>query len=141
MAGVVEVAVGGVARRDDELLLVRRGHGPAAGRWSLPGGRVEFGEDLREALVREVLEETGLEVVVERFLGWVERIGDDPDPFHFVILDFRVHVFDPDARPVAGDDAAEVRWIPIPELTELALTDGLLDFLVDVEVIPDPFGR
>ena len=80
-------------------------------------------------------------MVVEEFLGWVERIGDDPDPFHFVILDFRVHVFDPDARPVAGDDAAEVRWIPIPELTELALTDGLLDFLVDVEVIPDPFGR
>jgi 8-oxo-dGTP diphosphatase len=136
----VEVAVGGVAFRDDELLLVRRGHGPAAGKWSLPGGRVEFGEDLREALVRELLEETRLEVVVEEFLGWVERIGADPDAFHFVILDFRVHVFDPDAEPVPGDDAAEVRWTPVAELGELSLTDGLVDFLVDVQAIPDPFG-
>jgi len=139
MPGVVEVAVGGVAVRDDELLLVRRGHGPATGTWSLPGGRVEFGEDLSEALVREMAEETGLEVVVEGFLGWVERIGDDPEPFHFVILDFRVHVFDPDADPVAGDDAAEVRWVPVAELVELSLTDGLLDFLVEVDVIDDPF--
>jgi 8-oxo-dGTP diphosphatase len=140
VSGVVEVAVGGVALRDDELLLVRRGHGPAAGTWSLPGGRVEFGEDLREALVREVLEETGLEVVVEGFLGWVERIGDDPEPYHFVILDFRVHVFDPDAAPVAGDDAAEVRWVAVADLVELALTDGLLEFLVDTEVVADPFA-
>ena len=140
MTGVVEVAVGGVACRDDELLLVRRGHGPAAGCWSLPGGRVEFGEDLREALVREMLEETGLEVVVEEFLGWVERIGDDPEPFHFVILDFRVHVFDPDADPAAGDDAAEARWVPVAELVEVSLTDGLLDFLVDTGVVDDPFG-
>lgn len=139
MTGVVEVAVGGVACRDDELLLVRRGHGPAAGSWSLPGGRVEFGEDLREALVREILEETGLEVVVEEFLGWVERIGDDPEPYHFVILDFLVHVFDPDVAPRAGDDAAEVRWVPVAELVELTLTDGLLDFLVDTEVVADPF--
>lgn len=140
MTGVVEVAVGGVACRNDELLLVRRGHGPAAGSWSLPGGRVEFGEDLREALVREMLEETGLEVVVEEFLGWVERIGDDPEPYHFVILDFRVHEFDPDADPTAGDDAAEARWVPVAELVELSLTDGLLDFLVDTAVVADPFG-
>jgi 8-oxo-dGTP diphosphatase len=140
VSGVVEVAVGGVACRDDELLLVRRGHGPAAGTWSLPGGRVAFGEDLREALVREMLEETGLEVVVEEFLGWVERIGDAPEPHHFVILDFSVHVFDPDADPTAGDDAAEARWVPVAELVELSLTDGLLDFLVDTEVVEDPFG-
>ncbi len=138
MSGIVEVAVGGVALRDEELLLVRRGHGPAAGSWSLPGGRVEFGEDLREALVREVLEETDLEVVVEQFLGWVERIGNDPEPFHFVILDFRVHVFDPDVDPTPGDDAAEARWVPVAELEDLTLTDGLVDFLVDVDVLPLP---
>ena len=77
------VGVGAVARRDDDLLLVRRGHGPGAGSWSIPGGHVEMGETLHEALVREVAEETGLEVVVDRFLGWVERFGVDPEPFHW----------------------------------------------------------
>ena len=66
--------------------------------------------------MRELLEETQLEVVVEEFLGWVERIGEDPDPYHFVILDFRVHVLDPEDQPVAGDDATEVRWVPLDEL-------------------------
>ena len=92
-----EVAVGAVAVHDDRLLLVRRGRGPAAGEWSVPGGRVEHGETLHEAVVREVAEETGLEVVVTGFLGWVERIGEDPEPYHFVILDFVVDPLDPDA--------------------------------------------
>ncbi len=68
-----EVAIGGVA------IDVRRGHGPGAGSWSVPGGRVEPGETLHEAVVREVMEETGLEVVVERFLGYGGRerqLGD-----------------------------------------------------------------
>jgi 8-oxo-dGTP diphosphatase len=134
----VAVAVGAVARRDGDLLLVRRGHGPASGRWSLPGGRVEFGEDLREAVVREVAEETGLEVVVERFAGWAERIRADGDePYHFVILDFLVAVLDPTAEPVAASDAADARWVPIGELESMALTDGLVDFLAEVGVLPE----
>jgi 8-oxo-dGTP diphosphatase len=127
-----EVAVGGVAVRDGALLLVRRGRGPAAGEWSVPGGRVEPGESLHGAVVREVLEETGLEVVVERFLGWVERIDE---AFHFVILDFAVTPLDDTATPVAGDDAAEAAWVPITELTELRLVDGLYDFLRDAGVL------
>ncbi|MDP1792965.1 MAG: NUDIX domain-containing protein, partial [Acidimicrobiales bacterium] len=59
-----QVCVGAVVVDDDQLLLIRRGHGPAAGEWSVPGGRVEFGELMVEALVREVKEETGLDVVV-----------------------------------------------------------------------------
>jgi 8-oxo-dGTP diphosphatase len=129
---VVEVAVGAVALRDDELLLVRRGRGPAAGEWSVPGGRVQVGEELHEAVVREVSEETGVEVVVERFLGWVERIGDG---HHFVILDFAVSVLDPAQVPVAGDDAAEVAWVSLSELDGMHLVDGLLDFLVDHEIL------
>lgn len=134
---VPQVAVGGVAVRDDEILLVRRGHGPAGGRWSVPGGRVRFGEDLHEAVVREVLEETGLEVVVERFLGYAERIDDGAEPSHFVILDFAVVVLDPGQSAVAGDDAAEAAWVPLDDLYGLALVDGLLDFLVDVGVLPE----
>ena len=96
------VAVGAVAVLDGSLLLVRRGRGPAAGEWSVPGGHVELGETLHVAVVREVLEETGLEVVVDRFLGWVERIGESPDPYHFVILDFAVTVLDPLVRSGGG---------------------------------------
>lgn len=131
-----EVAVGAVAVVDDRLLLIRRGHGPAAGTWSIPGGRVHPGETLHEAVVRETAEETGLEVVVERFLGWAELIDDTLDPpTHVVILDFLVHPFDPDATPVAGDDAAEVAWVRRDEVGDLRLAPGLYEFLVDTEVL------
>lgn len=129
------VGVGAVARRGDALLMVRRGHRPGAGSWSVPGGHVEMGETLHEALVREVAEETGLEVVVDRFLGWVERMGDDPEPFHLVILDFAVTPLDTEQVLVAGDDAAEVAWVPLPELSDLRLVPGLYEFLAEVGVV------
>ncbi|MGH9033221.1 MAG: NUDIX hydrolase [Acidimicrobiia bacterium] len=135
MTPVVEVAVGAVALREDAILLVRRGRGPAAGEWSLPGGRVGFGEEMHEALVREVAEETGIEVVVERFLGWVERLGDEPDPYHFVILDFLVSVLDPAQEPAAGDDADEAVWMRLGDLDGLHLVDGVYEFLVDHEIL------
>jgi acetyl-CoA carboxylase carboxyl transferase subunit beta len=128
------VAVGAVARRADQLLLVRRGHGPAAGMWSVPGGRVELHETLHEALVREVREETGLGVVVDAFLGWVERLpenGDDRGE-HFVILDFAVTPLDAEVEPAAGDDAAEAAWVEIADLGDYRLVPGLLDFLEEV---------
>ena len=128
----MRVAVGGVAVWDDALLLVRRGRGPAQGEWSVPGGKVEVGEPLAVSVVREVFEETGLEVVVEAFLGWVERI--DPDG-HFVILDFAVTPLDPTQPIVAGDDAAEARWVPLGDVSELRLVDGLYDFLRDQKVL------
>ncbi|HSL59158.1 MAG TPA: NUDIX domain-containing protein [Acidimicrobiales bacterium] len=127
-----EVAVGAVAVDADRLLLVRRGHGPAAGEWSVPGGRVEWGETLAEAVVREVREETGLEVLCGPMLGWVERIGDD---HHFVIIDFEVTALDPD-HPVAGDDATEVRWVPFDEVPAIRLVDGLAAFLDEHGIVP-----
>ena len=126
-----EVCVGAVVVRDERLLLVRRGHGPAAGAWSVPGGRVERGEALVEAVVRELREETGLDGLVDGLLGWVERIDDDD---HFVILDFAVTVLD--GEPVAGDDAAEVAWVPVGDVAERRLVEGLAEFLNDHGVIP-----
>jgi mutator protein MutT len=121
-----ELCVGALAVHDRRLLLVRRGHGPAAGEWSVPGGRVEPGETLAEAVVRELAEETGLEGVCDRFVGWVERIGPE---HHFVILDFAVTLLDPGAEPVAGDDAREVAWVESGGLGELRLVEGLQEFL------------
>lgn len=126
-APLPEVCVGAVAVDADRLLLVRRGHGPAAGCWSIPGGRVEFGETLAEAVVREVAEETGLEVVCDAFLGWVERIGEGR---HHVILDFSVTLLGP-VDPQAGSDAREAAWVPVSEVPELPLADGLIEFLHD----------
>ncbi len=122
-----EVCVGAVAVLDESILLIRRGRGPAQGTWSVPGGRVEVGETLAEAVVRELQEETGLSGVCESLLGWAELIDED---HHYVILDFTVTVLDAD-DPVAGDDAAEARWVPLFEVAELRLADGLAEFLHD----------
>jgi 8-oxo-dGTP diphosphatase len=128
------VCVGAVAVSDDRLLLIRRGHGPAAGQWSLPGGRVEGGETLAEAVVRELAEETGLEGMCETLVGWVERIGED---HHFVILDFLVTILDgDDVIPFAGGDAAEAAWVALDDVAHLALTEGLAEFLHEHGIVP-----
>src|SRR5260370_42689091 len=128
-----EVCVGAIAVTDDDrILLIRRGRTPAAGKWSVPGGRVEGGETLAEAVVRELTEETGLEGVCDELVGWVERIGDD---HHYVILDFRVTVLDL-GEPRPGDDAAEARWVPLEEAADLALVEGLAEFLYDNGILP-----
>ncbi len=128
-----EVCVGAVAVKDGCLLLVRRGQGPAVGKWSVPGGRVEWGETLAAAVVREVAEETGLEASCDGFAGWVERMGEE---YHYVIVDFWMTV-ESQGPPVAGDDAAEARWVPLAELDALDLTSGLADFLRRIGVGTD----
>ncbi len=120
-----EVCVGAVVVDGGDLLLVRRGRGAAAGYWAVPGGRVDAGETLAEAVVRELAEETGLEGVCDQLVGWVERIGAD---HHFVILDFFVTLLER-RPPVAGDDAAEAAWVPLAEVAALNLVDGLVEFL------------
>ena len=127
-----EVCVGAIAVSEGRLLLVRRGHGPAAGEWSVPGGRVEWGETLAEAVLRELAEETGLDGVCDQLVGWVERMGPD---HHFVILDFGVTVLEL-GQPRPGSDAAEVAWVELAEVAQLRLVDGLTEFLHDHGIIP-----
>jgi 8-oxo-dGTP diphosphatase len=122
-----ELCVGAIAVANEQILMIRRGRGPAQGTWSVPGGRVEPGELLAEAVVRELREETGLAAVCDGLIGWAERMGED---YHYVILDFAVTVLD-SAEPVAGDDAAEAAWVPLYEVADLSLADGLAEFLHD----------
>jgi len=127
-----EVCVGAIAVAEERLLLVRRGHGPAAGTWSVPGGRVEAGETLAEAVLRELTEETALEGVCDALVGWVERMGPD---HHYVILDFAVTILEP-ANPRAGDDAVEAEWVPLDEVAYRRLADGLAEFLHEHGIVP-----
>lgn len=126
-----EVAVGAVCIRDGRLLMVQRGRGVEQGRWSLPGGRVERGESLAEALRRELREETGLDVTVGPLCGVAERISEHA---HFVILDFWVTTEETRAA-VADDDADDVAWADHDGLANLDLVRGLWHFLDDHGVL------
>lgn len=119
------VGAGAVVQDDDgRLLVVRRGREPAAGRWTLPGGHVEAGERAADTVVRELREETGLDVEVTGFIGFSEVFDGDR---HLVILDFRAAVVGGQAR--AGDDADAVAWVTRHELAARSTTDRLLEFL------------
>lgn len=118
------IGVGAVVVHEGRLLLVRRGKEPGKGLWSLPGGRLELGEHLVEAVRREVAEETGLEVSVQDLLGIHEVVGDP----HYVVLDHVATVVG-DPTPAAGEDAAEVRWVPLDRVHELELTPRFVETL------------
>ena len=107
------------------LLLIKRGHDPEAGRWSLPGGRIEPGESDQQALVREVREETGLTVTPGRLIGMVDR--PQPGGRILVIRDYAAEVTGGDLT--AGDDAADARWVSLPGFDGLPLTTGLEEAL------------
>ena len=126
----MECAGAVVRDQHGRLLLVRRGHEPALGKWSLPGGRIEPGESPAQAAAREVLEETGLEVEVGDLLQTVDIWGG-----------YRVHDFSATVvggRLRAGDDASDVRWCSPDEVTLLDLSTGLLDELRRMGAMPAP---
>jgi 8-oxo-dGTP diphosphatase len=110
--------VGAVIVHEGRLLLVLRGRDPGRGLWSVPGGRVEAGESLEQACEREVLEETGLTVVVGVLLGRVERPGLEGTTY--VIDDLACTVVGR-SDIVAGDDADDARWVSRAELVSLPL--------------------
>ncbi|HEX3751359.1 MAG TPA: NUDIX domain-containing protein [Streptosporangiaceae bacterium] len=118
--------VGAIVRDDaGRLLLVQRGHDPEAGRWSLPGGRVEPGETDAEALAREMHEETGLIVTAGPLVGAVERPGRAGTVLD--IRDYEATVTG--GQLAAGDDAAAARWVAAADVTALPLTTGLAEAL------------
>jgi len=118
-----KVAVAALVVKDGKVLLVKRKYPPSAGRWSLPGGHVELGERLEEAVLRELKEEAGVDGAVRGFLAPVEYIELDGGyvKYHFVILVYLVEAAG-DAEPRAGDDAADAVFVPLEEALKMDLT-------------------
>jgi 8-oxo-dGTP diphosphatase len=118
-----QVAVSAAIFRDDRVLLVRRARSPADGFYSLPGGRVEFGETLHAALNREVDEETALKIEIVGLAGWREVLPGTSRGGHYLIMSFA-------ARWIAGEvvlneELDDFRWLPPDAIGDLKLTDGL----------------
>lgn len=135
-----QLGCGAIVRRDDTVLLVKRGRAPRAGEWAIPGGRVEAGERLEEAVAREVLEETGITIRVGAMVYQLEYIEHDSDgelAFHYVVLDYAAEYLS--GEPRAGDDADETAWVPFHALGPMRLTDSTREALHTL--FPEAFPR
>ena len=120
------VGVGAAIIDGSRLLLIKRGRDPGKGLWAVPGGKVEHGETLEETVVREVKEETGLDIEVGELIWAGENIGNHG---HLVLIDYLARVVGGELRP--ADDADEAAWVEIAEAHDWPLTMSMHD-LVDV---------
>lgn len=124
------LGVGALILEGNRVLLVERGKEPLAGYWSLPGGVVEPGERLEDAVIREVFEETGLHVATDAIATVFERIMPDCNgacEYHYVLIDFYSTIVGGKLRP--GDDSSRVEWFDVDALASMQMTPGTRDVI------------
>jgi 8-oxo-dGTP diphosphatase len=124
------VAVGGIVVKDGRVLLVRRGKEPSYGLWSIPGGAVKLGEELRAATRREVREECGIEIEVSDLVEVLDRVvrdSDDRIQYHYVLIDYLARWASGDPAP--SSDVLEVRWVAPDDLSQYQMTRGTADVI------------
>ena len=117
------VGIGAVIIHEGKIALIKRGNEPGKGKWTIPGGHVELGETLEQAVIRETKEETGLDVENPRLIDVVSNVDLDENgkvKYHYIIIDYFVHVKNGVAQ--ASSDAAELRWVPFDEVENYDLT-------------------
>ena len=125
------VGVGAVILRGGRILLEKRGNAPARGQWTIPGGVVEVGESLVDAVGRETLEETGLVVESAVLIDVVDQVHFDAEnriEYHYVIVDYLVKSA---GEPVASSDAEELNWVALGEVEGYDLTPSFRRFFVE----------
>jgi 8-oxo-dGTP diphosphatase len=122
-----QLAVSGAIFRDGKVLLVRRSRSPGKGFYSLPGGRVEFGESLHTALHREVDEETGLRIEILGLAGWREVLPGASGGGHYVIMSFAARWTA--QEPVLNDEHDDFKWLAPDRLGDLKVTGGLAEVI------------
>jgi ADP-ribose pyrophosphatase YjhB (NUDIX family) len=125
-----QIAVSAAIFRDGKVLLTRRARSPAKGFYSLPGGRVEFGESLHQALIREVDEETGLTIEIVSLAGWREVLPAAPGAGHYLIMSFAARWVA--KEPALNDELDDYRWVApdaLGSLGDLKLTGGLEEII------------
>lgn len=119
------IGIGALVWKDERFLLIRRGHAPRKGSWSLPGGRQELGESVQQAAIREVREETAVSIRILDLLAVVDLIDDeDADPrYHYTVIDLEAEWLSGEA--VAGDDADAVVWADPRQLDSFQLSQAM----------------
>jgi 8-oxo-dGTP diphosphatase len=122
-----QLAVSASIFRDDKLLLVRRARPPAKGFYSLPGGRVEFGESLHAALHREVAEETALTIEIVGLAAWREILPAPSGGGHYLIMSFAARWTS--GEPVLNEELDDHKWLAPDELGDLEITPGLVEVI------------
>jgi 8-oxo-dGTP diphosphatase len=122
-----QLAVSAVIFRNGKILLVRRARSPAKGFYSLPGGRVEFGESLHAALHREVDEETRLKIEILGLAGWREVLPAASGGGHYLIMSFATHWIA--GEPILNDEHDDFKWLAPDDLGDLKVTGGLQEVI------------
>lgn len=123
------VGVGALILQGGKLLLVRRGAQPGKGKWSIPGGLVELGENVQDAMVRETKEEVGLDVEAVKLMDVFDSVTLDEQgriQYHFVVVNFFVRVVGGTLK--TESDILEARWVPVDEVEKYVLTDSFRRF-------------
>ena len=123
------VGVGAIILDGDQILLEKRKNSPGKGKWAVPGGLVELGENVEQAVIREVKEETGLEVDEPRLVDVVNYISlgeRGAVMYHYVIIDYLVT--SKGGKPKAASDADDLKWVPFYEVDKYDLTDSFRFF-------------
>lgn len=124
------IGVGGIVFQGDQVLLIKRGEEPSLGQWSIPGGVVQVGETLEEAVIREIREETHLEVEVLALTKILDRIFRDPDgrvTYHYVLADFLCRLRAGELK--SDSDAREARFVALQDLPSYQMAPPTLEVI------------